>query len=104
MHSPQLFMSLRDTKNYEKAKLGEAGAQGFACRIGAYTFMVGVRICFCPSICKVLYSIQEIADFLFADQRPSFNDWFIPPDSAALTPEPRLGKLSFQNSFRSRAR
>jgi len=89
--------------NDEKVKWCQAGTQGFSCRIGAYVFMVGVRVYFCHNICKAIDSIQEIADFFFADYKPSSDDWFIPADSAALTPEPRLGKLSCQKSFRSRA-
>jgi hypothetical protein len=52
--------------------------------------MVGVGVYFCRSRCKVTDSIQEVADITFAEYKQSAHYWFIPADSAALTPEPRL--------------
>jgi hypothetical protein len=51
--------------------------------------MVGVGVCFCHSRCQVTDSIQEVADITFADYKQSPHYWFIPADSAALTPSPR---------------
>jgi hypothetical protein len=51
--------------------------------------MGGVGVYFCRSKCKVTDSIQEVADFPFADCKQPPHCWFIPADSAALTPEPR---------------
>jgi hypothetical protein len=43
--------------------------------------MVGVRIYFCRSRCKVTDSIQEVADITYADYKQSPHYWFIPADS-----------------------
>jgi len=51
--------------------------------------MVGVGVYFCRSRCQVTHSIQEVADITLADCKQSPHCWFIPADSAALTPEPR---------------
>jgi len=51
--------------------------------------MVGVGVYFCRSRCQVTDSIQEVADITLADYKQFPHCWFIPADSAALTPEPR---------------
>jgi hypothetical protein len=56
--------------------------------------MVGVGVYFCRARCKISDSIQEVADITFAEYKQSPHYWFIPADSAALTPEPRLEPLS----------
>jgi len=61
--------------------------------------MVGVGVCFYRSRCKAADSIQEVADFPFADRRRAPHDWFIPADSAALTPEPRLMENDLRHSL-----
>jgi len=61
--------------------------------------MVGVGVYFYLSRCKATDSIQEVADFPFADHRRSPHDWFIPADSAALTPEPRLTEKDLRHSL-----
>jgi hypothetical protein len=92
-------MSLRDTINYEKAKWCQAGTQGRQaglqnrCRAAVLSWSAS-GFTFVVTDASFIDSNQEIADFFFVDHKPSSDNWFIPTDSAALTPEPRLGKLS----------
>jgi hypothetical protein len=58
--------------------------------------MVGVGVYFCRSRCKITDSIQEIADNTFAGYKQFPHYWFIPADSAALTPEPRLMEIDLR--------
>ncbi len=62
--------------------------------------MVGVGVYFCRSRCQITDSIQEVADITLADYKQSPHYWFIPADSAALTPEPRPMENDFRHSFR----
>jgi len=61
--------------------------------------MVGVGVYCYRSRCKVTDSIQGVADFPFADSKRSPHYRFIPADSAALTPEPRLMKSDWRHSL-----
>ena len=61
--------------------------------------MVGVGVYFCRSRCQVTDSIQEVADITFADYKQSPHYWFIPADSAALTPEPRPMENDLRHSL-----
>jgi hypothetical protein len=64
--------------------------------------MVGVGVYFCCSRCKVTDSIEEVADITFADYKQSPHYWFMPADSAALTPEPRPMENDLRYSLRRR--
>jgi hypothetical protein len=61
--------------------------------------MAGVGFCFCRSRCKVTDSIQEFGHITFADYKESPHYWFIPADSAALTPEPRPKENDLRHSL-----
>jgi len=43
--------------------------------------------------------LQEVAEFIFADDKRSPHDWFNPADSAALTPAPRLADIDLRHSL-----
>jgi hypothetical protein len=61
--------------------------------------MVGLGVYFYCSRRKVTDSIQEVADITFADYRQSPHYWFIPADSAALTPGPRPMENDLRHSI-----
>jgi hypothetical protein len=61
--------------------------------------MVGLGVYFSCSRCKGTDSIQEVADIPFADNKQSLHYWFIPADSAALTPEPQPMENDLQYSL-----
>jgi hypothetical protein len=61
--------------------------------------MVGVGVYSCRSRCKVTDSIQEVVDITFADYKQSPYYWFMPADSAALTPEPRPMENDLRHSL-----
>jgi len=48
---------------------------------------------------QVVGFLQEVAEFISADDARSPHDWFNPADSAALTPLPRLAESDLRHSL-----